>query len=256
MKFLVLYIFVLILKLCVCRDWSICLKEDLEYLEQKIFEQQSYPDVTKLWIYPYSTPDQIESVEFQFLEKFPNLQELNILLFNFASVKEIKFVSELKTLELANSKIENLEVNLLKNLVNLEVLGLHGNEIQVLCQDFLKHNQKLTEINFSLNKIQKIPQQFLKNLQNLQAINFRSNQLKFLPPMIFQDNRKLKSVDFRFNLIQKLDPEMFNGLNIQKKLFFDNPCAAGGYKDVNLENCFAEWRNSEMSADENNGKLI
>lgn len=260
MKLLILLNFVLIFNFCESRTWKIRFNKDLDELDD-YFDQASYDDVTYLDIRPEEdyTPNHKETVRFNFLKKFRNLEEFRIVGFNFATFEPIEAGRKFKILYLYNNKIKKLHPDQLKKLRNLEQLSLEKNEIKTLCSGYLHNNRKLTKVWFTENKIKKIPANFFNGLDDLEGVNFESNELTYLPALLFADNRNLKWMDFEKNEIEKLDPEIFSGLrHLQHRYFRMNPCVetrtVGDKSESSLQNCFNAWRRYGAPIERNHGE--
>lgn len=259
MKSTIFLIFILFWSFCDCREWEIRLEQELSVLNENYFDQEIYEDVTKLdvrmkdWIYQNKT----ESMSFDFLEKFPHLEEIIMYYVKFNAFKELKFVKNLKKLRFTYNGFKDVRKYHLEHLENLERIGLIMNKIEVLCQDLLQYNKKLKYVDFGINEIRSIPQDIFKGLYDLEEVKLNGNQLKDLPALLFQDNEKLRNVYLHFNKFFKVNPEVFTGLKLEILFIHGNRCGAKKkFRDVEVQSmkkCYDNWRESGPSADSSDG---
>ncbi|KEI07486.1 NEAT domain-containing protein [Clostridium botulinum] len=163
-------------------------------LVDKGFDTNSDGEVTDEEIknYPYDTIELNDS-------KLKNISRLKNL------GKNIKF------LNLSCNKIEKLDQELFKNMINLETLYLQANEIKELPSGLFDSLTKLKELKLSTNKLTTLPEGIFDNLTSLEELDLDKNKLNFLPKDIFKNLTSLKNIGMNENNLTEI-PEDFKYL--------------------------------------------
>jgi len=102
-------------------------------------------------------------------------------------------LKNLTELRLAN-RLQELHVDLFKELQHLDALYLHENRLEFLTVDIFANNKKLRRLYLTENQLKEIHENHFKDLLCLEVLHLDQNQLKVLPAHIFQNNKKLKEL--------------------------------------------------------------
>lgn len=94
----------------------------------------------------------------------------------------------------------------LKQQNYLKTLNLKDNEIDELDEDFFTNLYNLKELNFSNNKITAIPSS-IQYCSRIKYINFNNNLVKVFPDCVFHC-LKLQKINLNNNLIDNISAEL------------------------------------------------
>lgn len=117
-------------------------------------------------------------------------------------------LSEIISLNLSNSNIENLDSSIFSYLNNLEYLNLSFNKIKII--EILQNCIKINGLNISYNLLINFN---LSNLANLEKLNISHNIIDNLNTFeILIHNKKLNNLNIRGNLLynQNKETKIFN----------------------------------------------
>jgi len=106
----------------------------------------------------------------------------------FVIPEEIKVLTNLSYLSLANNQIEEIPPGIFSNLKNLKELNLFDNQITEINKEAFKGLNKLKVLNLGDNCIEVIDSQaFAPCKEAVKVIDVSNNQLSFLHDNLFQD---------------------------------------------------------------------
>jgi Leucine-rich repeat (LRR) protein len=111
----------------------------------------------------------------------------------------------LKELQLDLNRIERLDENLLKNLLNLEVFSASENNLTAIEKNFFERNTKMKQIRLNRNNLASFQNGTFNTLINLQMLSIRRNFITEIDFSLFVFNLKLKSIDVSFNPLRKVN---------------------------------------------------
>lgn len=171
-----------------------------------------------------------------------NLEKLESISLNNLQLKEIPaelfkafdILPSLKSIDLSNNEITQMQIGFMKKLKTLEALNLSGNKINSLGIGSFQQMENLRVLDLSNNRLSKLPIGAFQTLnldsldlsgnqistvdktsfQNLSTIslNLAGNNLSVLPAELFVSLEKLINLDLSGNLISVLPNGVFNPL--------------------------------------------
>ena len=101
--------------------------------------------------------------------------DLNEIIYKESGSDLLKYLINLKTLQLSRNKIETLPVNFFNSQSHLTVLDLNQNNIKSWDSDLFYPLKRLTKLYLAQNKIQLITNESVQNWKNLSEINLEDN---------------------------------------------------------------------------------
>lgn len=105
---------------------------------------------------------------------FPNISGLMIEYSDIPKIKDNLFGEKFKVLKFVefqhNDKLENIDEDAFKFLLNLEWIRLASNRIKLLCKNIFKTNKKLTYVDLRNNRITAITPILFDRNSNLQQV--------------------------------------------------------------------------------------
>ncbi|XP_035705436.1 SLIT and NTRK-like protein 5 isoform X2 [Folsomia candida] len=179
----------------------------------------------------------------EFLPKFGNLLDLEILNFSRNHLKEIGSIENmdaLKLLDLSSNQLTNLNADIFKNTSSiislylqdnkltsfrgfsgkfdrLKTLDLHNNQISYVYPNSFESFGNLWNLNMNQNRFSLFPTEFLKPCKQLRYIGLSKNHLKNLNEMNFSNFPFLRELDLSGNAIELVIPNAFlNSTQLQK----------------------------------------
>ncbi len=159
-------------------------------------------------------PEEI-ALEFHFLD------DLTIWTSNIPILRETFFTENYKNLrsvDLAGNKIQKIEVNVFKKLLNLTKIILSYNLIEYIKTDIFSNNLNLQFIILNDNKIKSLNPRLFENLYKLRSVNLRGNQCVNINFGSFRSALSTTQDELNFGLDAcfvncKLDSECFSKPN-------------------------------------------
>ncbi|KAG5666145.1 hypothetical protein PVAND_017715 [Polypedilum vanderplanki] len=161
---------------------------------------------------------------------FTELQGLLANLIGLRVVENSDFsnMTRLKTLNLADNKIESLPYNVFYNLTSLEILFLDNNTIHKIFPSVLSKCPKLTFFSVQFNQMNEVDDLFLENF-NLQTALFGNNNISNIN-LTFSNHTKLINVDFRKN--SQICKKCSDLLSRELRRKRERTCSATKYQDA------------------------
>ncbi|CAF2953583.1 unnamed protein product [Rotaria sp. Silwood2] len=170
-----------------------------------------------------------------------DLAGLDLTSNHLITIPSLENFQRLRVIDLKNNFIEEITVNIFKNIASLWRLDLSNNRIRNIEPDSFV-GLRLTELNLDNNRLASLEtltidnqttsflyplnesisllvlsNNFLHNLNplkhmtNLDNVTVCCNQIKTLDENIFEKAHKLKSVDLSYNQIERINSMTFNG---------------------------------------------
>ncbi|CAB3400911.1 unnamed protein product [Caenorhabditis bovis] len=124
------------------------------------------------------------------------LSNNNIMALRKVDVEQLK---ELKSLELKNNSISEIEQNILDVLPELTKLGLDMNKLRSIPQLASNPHSKIETLNFSENMISKVDKSIIKENPTVKVFTISKNRLQSLPNNFFPRHRFLENSSLRRN---------------------------------------------------------
>ncbi|XP_051174927.1 protein toll-like [Leptopilina boulardi] len=182
-----------------------------------------------------------------------NLETLQILNYKtirttFVTLHKNQFqdLTNLKTLEISDTRCNNLDEDLLEFIPNITTLILRNDQIKSIPTNFFQFTPKLKNIELGINKLKVFEDGTFSNLKDLlflslwrneltnlssdvfadlnsvETISLFSNPLTTLPVDIFHKNVNLKIINLSRNSFKNLPAELFQKNHHLKKLKLEN----------------------------------
>lgn len=118
----------------------------------------------------------ISSVEVNVFEKCPNLKELDLSSNQLVDVPEaLKYLSDLRTLDLGENQIVRFSAGAFKNLIQLNGLRLIDNQIENITKGMFDDLPQLSVLNMAKNRIQSIERGSFDANKEIEAIRLDGN---------------------------------------------------------------------------------
>ena len=151
-----------------------------------------------------------------------NLSSSTLTLDHYANAHHITVESNnFRTiLDLSRNTISNLKNYSMNG--DLQKIRLSGNGIEDVSVNLFKNVQGLEHIDLSMNKLQNLPSLIFRGLSLLKHIDINSNNLSAIPEDLFQDNDKLIYLDFSKNSIKKISQNVFLHLQALEVVHLEN----------------------------------
>ncbi|XP_055372692.1 leucine-rich repeat-containing protein 15-like [Condylostylus longicornis] len=127
--------------------------------------------------------------------------------------KLFRHFSNLRELDLRDTKIEKFKPDSFKNLINLQILVLSQNYLINLPENGFYNNKNLQFLWLDFNNIEYIEPGSFKNLNKLQYLSLEGNQITELPNNIFDDLTSLYGLYLQSNKLEILDDDLFKNCN-------------------------------------------
>lgn len=151
-----------------------------------------------------------------------NLKKITNGVFNGTSIK---------TLILAENKIELIEESAFENMINLEAISLDYNNIKVFSPDWFAGAKKLYEISMDHNNITQLPEDTTKNMAEhfdrvpafriYGCLDFDNNNIKYIHNNAFGNLKHFGVISLSNNDIQFVNANVFNGFDFLFSLFMN-----------------------------------
>jgi hypothetical protein len=160
---------------------------------------------------------------YDFIKKCIKLKTLNLNNNNLNNLDKdlFKYNTQLKFLLLHDNNLTNLDKNLFKDLILLEFLYLSNNNLTNLDKDLFKYNIQLQELNLSWNKLTNLDKDLFKYNTQLQILILNNNKLINLDRDLFTYNTQLKTLILSNNNLTLLPKSIIN-LNRLEILRYQN----------------------------------
>lgn len=124
--------------------------------------------------------------------------------------------SDLKSVNIFNSKFNPLTNRVLEGLKGLKVISFYGNEFMGIDSDSLNALVNLEEITFSINKLKALPTGIFNKNKKLNKIFIQSEKIKTLAHRSFSDLPELYLVSISFCELETVPHDIFeNSDNIK-----------------------------------------
>ncbi|KAL7026929.1 hypothetical protein ACKWTF_005238 [Chironomus riparius] len=181
----------------------VCVIKD-QPIKTKGFKVKSTPDDSKIKEFKIENNENVEFLPENIGELFPNLQKLTV---RNTSVSEIpgdifKKLHKLKTLELPNNQLSELDPEILSDAPILEEVNLSGNIIKKIPDDIFKFVPDLKIVELDNNEITDLDPKIFESVPNLSTLSFEGNNIPMeLSEDMFTNNPFLKI--FRSNSSMK-----------------------------------------------------
>lgn len=157
----------------------------------------------------------LEENSFRSLEKLENLQ-LSGNHFHVIHQNAFASLSNLESLQLDNNKVSNLDIDMMKPLVQLRVFTINNNNLEMIEREIFSANPHLHTIEVENNFIIRMEQGFIDCLESLRVFKFSSNRCadaSFGSSARFafsleQIHYELKQCYANINLLDPIEPEI------------------------------------------------
>ena len=168
----------------------------IERVSSKTLKQKELDDAP---ILVFSRDYQIEALPQAIGQHFKQLKELIVNLIGLKIVRRSDFsdMSSLRTLNLAENKLMEINSDTFNDLKNLTILFINGNQIKRIDPALLTNLKLLRALNAQNNQLEVIDDIFTEN-HELESINLNNNSLSKIK-INFKSLDKLKHVDLRNN---------------------------------------------------------
>ena len=123
-------------------------------------------------------------------------------------------LNKLENLYLNGNNLTTLVASVFWDLTNLRVLELWNSKLKYLPPSLFKNLNKLEQLYLDVNELSSLNENLFKNsLAELQILDLSSNKLSQLNGSIFGDLKKLVYLGLRFNELSTLNESLFHNLN-------------------------------------------
>jgi Leucine-rich repeat (LRR) protein len=141
--------------------------------------------------------------------------------------EEIKYLTNLKSLNLSDNKITAIPEHIFDHLVNLESLYISTNQMTAIPEHLFDNLINLNKLTLFNNKIKDITAHMFHHLTNLHSLNLTNNQITAIPEHTFDKLINLKYLDLSVNKITALHEHIFDRLTTLQILYlYDNQITA------------------------------
>lgn len=125
-------------------------------------------------------------------------------------IKEIQgrifnYLHKLHRLDLSGNKIEGLSEDSFGDLQSLHGLSLHKNLVTDVADGTFRHMKHLRRLNLGSNYIRKITETTFQGLESLEHLDMENNQILDIHPRAFSNLKRLKSLNLGGNLLTDLE---------------------------------------------------
>lgn len=134
-----------------------------------------------------------------------------------------EFGLDIKELDLANNKFEEIDLSLFNRFDRLMVLNLSYNTIKYVSNEFGRLDN-LIELNLSFNLIQSLSKRIFEELPNLKKLYLFNNKLYNVHSDLFKNLTQLEELDLSNNTLQEFHSKTLKNLsNLQSLNLSNNP---------------------------------
>lgn len=129
---------------------------------------------------------------------------------HYLPINITKFFPNIRTLQVKNSQLKSLAVNVeFYGRLLLRKMLLGYNELQSIPVTYFWHFCKLETLSLYHNKLNSIPLTAFKDLINIKALSLNGNQLRHLHSNLFDNCTNLQFIDLQNNLLDSIDGQLF-----------------------------------------------
>lgn len=150
------------------------------------------------------------------------------------------FFSKLEDYSVAYTNLSYVQRNDFKHMKNIKTLALANNRIQRIPQDTFEDLVRLEYLTLSHNEIKSLPTNMFRPLINLKGLYLNGNQLQELSHNLFKFNQKLADVWLQNNKLELIGSNVTHPISSLKHvLLHGNVCIDKDYNDI-TESIFKE----------------
>lgn len=162
----------------------------------------------------------IDRIEQKDMKNLSNLKTLWLDSNKISYIEDYSFqeLTRLTELSLDDQRLVNITENMFYGLGKLNTLYLAHNQIQFISPKAFSQLKNLTELDLSNNKLESLNVESFEGLIKLKNISLSNNKLTKLEDDRFVDLKSLKSLWLTNNLIREISSHAFLGLN--RSLFY------------------------------------
>ena len=192
----------------------------------------------------------LETLPSGIFENLPYLASLTLSGNRLTLSQDINFfgdIPSLKSLDLTNNFITNIQPTLFKGLSNLEKLDMSYNAIAMLKTGMFRSLPKLQNLKMSNNILKDVPRNAFKELTSLKKLSLASNNIRHVTYMSFNGPNLLESIRLSNNKLESLPENAFSEVRKVDEVHLDNNnfavCSCETYRAVQkmlLKNIFVE----------------
>lgn len=151
---------------------------------------------------------------------------LNILLLNSnnisdASLIDLYYQNELKSLDMSNNSIQALDENSLRLPLVLSVLDLSNNCIEKISPASFHRVSHLKTLRLGHNKINNVEYGAFQGLSSLMYLDLSFNNINFLDSKVLMDLKSLAILSLRFNDLYMLEYKSWLGHKFNLKVYME-----------------------------------
>jgi Leucine-rich repeat (LRR) protein len=167
------------------------------------------------------------------VEKFQQMEKLQIENCGNLNLENLRNVSSLKTLLIHNNKIKIISNEKFIGSYNLAKIEIIESEVQEVAEFAFRNLSKLQELNLKNNNISELHPLTFANLTELTTLLLAENNIQELKDGTFDSNLNLELIDLSKNSINVIYPVVWanlkklKGLNLSK-----NQCIDKKYEEV------------------------
>lgn len=222
-------------------------RPEISEIDDEAFTISSLTDRSTLGL---SVPDKkgVKYLPKNLFRVFPDLNAFSFWNCSVTSVSEYHFINlfKLKTLTLANNKIEHISSDAFADLVNLEHLSLNNNRIQGFGKNIFFSLKAIKRLYLQNNEIQSLHPKIFSELLNVELIHLNYNEISNLDENIFENMDNLKNISLEHNKIERIPRNLFkNNLKLEQFWFYDNRAK---FIDADTFNHLSRLQNVDLRA--------
>jgi len=164
------------------------------------------------------------SVPEDLLSGLTNLESVDMAESNITSLPKSLF-SELSNLEkiyLDSNSLSSVPEGLLRGLSNMKRFGLEYNNLTSLPENLFSDSSNLSILNLSNNKLTSLSENLFSGLSNLERIYLNDNDLTTLPADLLRGLSSLKDIDLRNNDLISFPKDFFSNLPNLKNVYIED----------------------------------
>jgi Leucine-rich repeat (LRR) protein len=162
--------------------------------------------------------NQIEVAAEKAFDKIEGLRSLDVSN-NQINEIEVSYLTDLEVLDLSRNKLNTIEASLLMNMTKLKYLALFYNSIEAIDRLAFSTNSDLRYLDLSGNKLKSV--NFGLDLKWLVSFNLNENDIVNMASDVFSNLTSVKILMIEKNELDKIDPNELSNLNQLKLLTID-----------------------------------